>query len=356
MTKQVFWNKYKKSNAPLVIAGPCSAETENQLIETITRIDKNQVAIFRAGIWKPRTRPGGFEGIGEKALPWLSHIKKQFNIPVAIEVASPQHIDLALKYNIDIFWIGARTSANPFSVQEIANALQGVDVPVLVKNPVNPDLGLWLGAIERIEKAGINHIGAIHRGVSQFAKTMYRNRPEWDLAFELRKNRPDLILLCDPSHITGNRNAIARFAQIALDLKFDGLMIETHPNPDEAWSDMAQQITPENLNDILSKLIVRTEFPANTNELNKIEGLRNSINALDHEILKLISERLQLVEEIGKHKKQNNMTVFQENRWNEILDKNVKTGVEMGLNAIFINEIFKTIHQEAIDVQTKLSE
>jgi chorismate mutase len=354
MSKKTFWNNCNKTNAPLIIAGPCSAETETQVLETAAKIDKNKVSIFRAGVWKPRTRPGGFEGVGAMALPWLSRVKNEFQLPVAIEVAHPTHIELALAHNIDFFWIGARTTANPFSVQEIANALKGVNIPVLVKNPVNADIGLWIGAIERIEKAGIEHISAIHRGVSQFAKTRYRNRPEWDLAFELRKNRPDIFMCCDPSHITGDRNSVFKFAQMALDLKFDGLMIETHPYPDEAWSDMAQQITPETLNNILSKLIVRTENPINNDGLSNIENIRKLLSDVDNEILKLLSERMQLVSTIANHKKQYNMTVFQETRWNEILEKNMKNGIEMGLNPIFITELFKTIHQESIEIQSNL--
>ena len=339
---------------PYVIAGPCSAETEKQVLQIANQLkNDNRVKLFRAGVWKPRTRPGSFEGNGVKALPWLKRLKKEIGIPVAIEVANSKHIEEGLKAGIDVFWIGARTTANPFAVQEIANALKGVSIPVLVKNPVNPDVALWLGAIERVYTAGINAIGAIHRGVSQFDKTLFRNNPEWQMAIELRERLPDILLINDPSHITGNRDLVPSIAQKAIDLNFDGLMIETHCEPENAWSDAEQQITPNSLLEFLDRLIVRSQNPKEGN-VKSIEELRKSINEVDNQLLDLLGYRMKIVEEIGLFKKQNKMTIFQENRWREILDKQIKNGRLADLSDEFIENIFRAIHQESIDKQSKV--
>lgn len=354
MIKNGTWGAFSFANQPLIIAGPCSAESEEQVLETARRMQKERISLFRAGIWKPRTRPGGFEGVGSVGLPWLQRVKAETGLPVTIEVATAKHVEEALKAGIDVLWIGARTTVNPFSVQEIADALSGVNIPVLVKNPVNPDAALWLGAIERLEQAGITQIGGIHRGVSQFVKTIYRNKPEWEMAFEFRKARPDLLLICDPSHITGNRELIWKVSQTALDLKFDGLMIETHRDPDNAWSDAAQQVTPEQLEMILNRLIIRSEKPANDMEIKNIEELRKSISYVDEQIIDLLSYRMKVVSDIAEFKKRYNMTIFQETRWNELLANHIEKGREKGLSDAFIAELFNTIHQASIDIQTQL--
>ncbi|TXC76040.1 chorismate mutase [Luteibaculum oceani] len=339
---------------PLVIAGPCSAETEEQVLETAKALKQDQrVNVFRAGVWKPRTRPGSFEGNGSKALPWLQRVKTEVGLPVAIEVANVKHVYEALKAGIDILWIGARTSANPFAVQEIAEALAGVDIPVLVKNPVNPDVALWLGALERLEKKGIKDLGAIHRGVSQFEKSTLRNKPAWQMAIKFREEVPTIPIINDPSHITGNRELIGSIAQTALDLNFDGLMIETHPNPDEAWSDASQQVTPEQLSCILDQLIIRTDETPYTVQKN-IDELRNSINYIDDQILELLQFRMNVALNIARFKKENNMTIFQAERWNELLLKNKAKGEKLGLTPTFVSKVYRTIHQESIDNQGKI--
>jgi len=338
---------------PMIIAGPCSAETEEQVLLTAHGLKNKNINIFRAGIWKPRTRPGSFEGVGSIGLPWLKRVKQETGLPIAIEVANIKHVYEALRAGIDILWIGARTTVNPFAIQEIADALQGVDIPILIKNPVNPDVSLWLGAIERIEKSGVSRIGAIHRGVSQFEKSVYRNNPEWQMALDLKKYLPDILLINDPSHISGNRELISKISQQALDMKFDGLMIETHINPDNAWSDAAQQITPEQLDIILNRLIVKTEQPEGI-ELKNIEELRKSIGYIDEQLIDLLGYRMKIVEDIALFKERNNMTILQENRWNELVKNHIENGAKKGLTTDFITKVFNAVHQESIERQNNL--
>jgi chorismate mutase len=343
----------KAEGKPLLIAGPCSAETEGQVMQTAQQLKNVGIDWYRAGIWKPRTRPGSFEGVGSVGLPWLKRVKDELGMNTMIEVATAQHVEDALCHNVDALWVGARTTANPFAVQEVANALRGVDIPVLVKNPVNPDVSLWLGAIERIEKSGVGEIGAIHRGVSQFEKSMYRNKPEWQMSLELKKHRPMIPLICDPSHIAGNRELIEQVAQMALELKMEGLMIETHINPDYAWSDAAQQVTPVQLSQIIQRLVCKQEHPEGV-PLHTIDELRNSINYVDQQLIDLLSYRMQIVEEIAQFKKLHNMTIFQEERWNALSEKHKATAASIGLNPDFVYQIFKEIHLESIDKQTSI--
>ncbi len=339
---------------PLVIAGPCSAETEEQVLKIARQLKDSDVSIFRAGIWKPRTRPGGFEGVGAIGLKWLQKAKAETGLLMAVEVANATHVKLALEHDIDVLWVGARTVVNPFSVQEIADALQNTDKIVLVKNPVNPDLGLWLGGVERMYNAGIKKLGVVHRGFSTYEKTKYRNVPEWQIPIELQSRFPDLPLICDPSHITGRRHMIAEVAQQALDLNYDGLMIETHCDPDHAWSDAAQQITPTVLKQILCDLKVRkmtTDAPDFNNEMIK---LRTQIDMADTKLLELLGSRMKVSEQIGALKKANNIAVLQNKRWNEILIKMTADGHEKGLSEEFILKLFKAIHQESITHQEKI--
>ena len=340
---------------PYIISGPCSAETKEQLLKTAKQLVKyGSIDCLRAGIWKPRTRPNFFEGIGETGLQWLKETGDAVNLPVTTEVANTRHVELALKNNIDILWIGARTVANPFSVQEIANALKGIDIPVMVKNPVNPDLQLWVGAIERIFQAGINNIKAIHRGFSSFEKSAYRNTPKWEIPIELMRIFPDIPIICDPSHIGGNRSMIKAIAQKALDLEMDGLMIESHVNPDEAWSDSKQQITPKKLHQILSKLVVREPEVNNKTLKNKLDILRKKIDGLDEEIINLLSNRMNTVEEIGNHKKENEITILQADRWQKIINDRNNKAREAGVSEEFIQRILKVIHEESINIQTNI--
>jgi chorismate mutase len=343
----------KSEGKPLLIAGPCSAETEDQVMQTAVQLKNVGIDWYRAGIWKPRTRPGSFEGVGSVGLPWLKRVKEELGLKTTIEVATAQHVEDALKFNIDMLWIGARTTANPFAIQEVANALRGVNIPILVKNPVNPDVSLWMGAIERIQKSGIIDIGAIHRGVSQFEKSIYRNKPEWQMAIELKKQLPSIPMLCDPSHIAGNRELIEQVAQMALELKMDGLMIETHINPDYAWSDAAQQVTPDQLAHIIQRLVCKKEQPEGV-ALHTIDELRNSINYVDQQLIDLLSYRMQIVEEIAQFKKQHNMTIFQEERWNALSERHKATAAKIGLNPDFVYQIFKEIHLASIDKQTSI--
>ncbi|WP_026999812.1 bifunctional 3-deoxy-7-phosphoheptulonate synthase/chorismate mutase type II [Eisenibacter elegans] len=346
------WVDFKQS--PLVIAGPCSAESEEQLMQTCQALQHLKVDVLRAGIWKPRTRPNSFEGFGEKALPWLQTVRKELKMPVAVEVATPQHIELALKYDVDILWLGARTTVNPFNVQEVADALRGVDVPVMIKNPVNPDLALWIGAIERIAQAGITKIAAIHRGFSSFQKTKYRNVPMWQIPIELKTYLPEIPLICDPSHIGGARDLIGPLSQKALDLNYDGLMIETHINPDQAMSDAQQQVTPTRLEEILSELKIRLVKSDNAIFINQLEELRAQIDNLDQELVELLGARLALVEKAGEYKKENNVTIFQMERWDEIFRSRQQWAEKMNLNKDFIAEIYKLIHVESIRKQTEV--
>ncbi len=340
---------------PMIIAGPCSAETEEQVIETATRLAKTgKVDVLRAGIWKPRTRPGMFEGIGAKGLPWLQQAKKLTGLPTTVEVATGKQVEDALTFDVDILWIGARTTVNPFSVQEVADALRGADVPVLIKNPINPDLELWTGAVERVAKAGVKQIGLIHRGFSSYGNTEYRNAPMWHLAIEMKRRNPDMMLINDPSHICGRRDILMDVAQKAIDLDFDGLMIESHIDPDKAWSDAKQQVTPEKLGEMLSSIIWRKE-DINSEEYHAaLEKLRQQINHLDDELMQILSQRMKIAEKIGEYKKNNNITILQTNRWNEILERAFQRGDKIGLSKEFITKYFDAVHMESINHQNKI--
>lgn len=332
---------------PIVIAGPCSAETEEQVMNTATQLCKKGIKIFRAGVWKPRTKPGGFEGVGTLGLPWLKRVQEELGMLVSTEVATPKHVEACLESGIDILWIGARTTANPFAMQELADSLRGVDIPVLVKNPVNPDLELWIGALERINGAGVKRMGAIHRGFSTYDKKLYRNLPMWHIPIELRRRIPNLPMFCDPSHIGGRRELIAPLCQQAMDLGFNGLVVESHCNPDAAWSDAAQQVTPEVLDFILDKLVIRNI----TQTTESLEALRRQIDEFDNNLLDLLSRRMRVCREIGQYKKEHNMTVVQTERYNEILDKRGAQGVLCGMDADFIKTIFEAIHEESVRQQ-----
>lgn len=335
---------------PVVIAGPCSAETEEQVLTTARQLAFKGCHIFRAGVWKPRTKPGGFEGQGETALPWMKRVKEETGMLTTTEVATPEHVELAMKYDIDILWIGARTSANPFAMQAIADSLKGIDVPVLIKNPVNPDLELWIGAMERINQAGVKRIAAIHRGFSSFDKKIYRNLPMWQIPIELRRRIPNLPIFCDPSHIGGKRELIAPLCQQAMDLGFDGLIVESHCDPDKAWSDAKQQVTPEVLDYILSLLVIRDD----TVTTEGIHELRKQIDELDNNLMELLSKRMRVCREIGQYKKEHNMTVLQTSRYNEILDKRSAQGSLCGMDPSFIKEVFEAIHEESVRQQMEI--
>lgn len=339
---------------PLVIAGPCSAETEDQVVRIAHELKDSKVSIFRAGIWKPRTRPGGFEGVGAIGLQWLQKVKAETHLKVAVEVASAAHAQIALEHDIDVLWIGARTTVNPFMVQEIAAVLKGTDKIVLIKNPVNPDLGLWIGAVERISNAGINKIGVVHRGFSTYEKTKYRNNPEWQIPIDFQSRFPKIPLLIDPSHITGKRDMIHQVTQEALNLNYDGMMIETHIDPDNAWSDAAQQVTPENLKKIIASLTVRKISDEDNDFQSKLEKFRSKIDDFDSKLLDIIGKRMQVTEEIGILKKEKNVAVLQNKRWNEVLNKMITDGTQKGLSEDFIIQFYKAIHQESIQHQEKV--
>ena len=330
-----------------VIAGPCSAETEEQVITTARQLAGRGCHIFRAGVWKPRTKPGGFEGNGEAALPWLQRVKEETHMMVATEVATPEHVELALKYGVDVFWIGARTSANPFAMQAIADSLKGIDVPVLVKNPVNPDLELWIGAMERLNQAGVKRIAAIHRGFSSYDKKIYRNLPMWQIPIELRRRVPDLPLFCDPSHIGGKRELVAPLCQQAMDLGMNGLIVECHCDPDKAWSDAKQQVTPDILAYILSLLVLRDEKVTTEG----ISLMRKQIDELDNQPMELLAKRMKVCREIGEYKKEHNMTVLQTSRYNEILNKRGAQGSLWGMAPDFIKTVFEAVHEESVRQQ-----
>lgn len=340
---------------PLIISGPCSAETEEQVLQTAAELAATgRVDLLRAGIWKPRTRPGSFEGIGTKGLPWLQQAKKLTGLPSAVEVATGRQVQDALHFDIDVLWIGARTTVNPFSVQEVADALRGVDVPVLIKNPINPDLELWTGAVERIAKAGIKTIGLIHRGFSSYGNAEFRNAPMWHLAIEMKRRHPELMMICDPSHICGKRDTIPAVVQKAIDLDYDGLIIESHIRPDEAWSDAKQQITPSQLESLLSSIIWRFENTDKADFQNALATLREQINQIDDELLQLLGRRMQVSENIGKFKKENNITILQTSRWNEILGKAMLQGKKFGLSTEFVTKYLEAIHLESIQHQNKV--
>lgn len=345
----------KKSDKPFLIAGPCSAESRAQVLQTGRAIAaKGDASIFRAGVWKPRTRPGSFEGIGEPALAWLQDLKAETGMPVATEVANAQHVEACLKNNIDYLWIGARTTVNPFYVQEIAEALRGVDIPVLVKNPLHPDIGLWIGALERFNKCGINQLMAIHRGFYSYEAAPYRNVPKWDLAIKLKRSIPNLPIICDPSHIAGDANLISEISQIALDLDMDGLMIESHCDPKLALSDAKQQITPDVLHQLMSDL----NMPKATHESEafnrNLNNMRSVIDKYDDEILNVIQKRMEMVAEIGKAKKENNIMTFQIQRFFDILRTRKSTGLELGLSKEMVYELFELIHKHSINIQNKI--
>ncbi|MFH7018943.1 chorismate mutase [Flavobacterium sp.] len=341
-------------NHPLVIAGPCSAETEDQVLKIAHELKDSKVSVFRAGIWKPRTRPGGFEGVGEIGLKWLQKAKKETGLLMGTEVATAAHCKLALEHDIDVLWVGARTTANPFAVQEIADTLKGTDKIVLVKNPVNPDLALWLGGVERLHMAGIEKLGVIHRGFSTYEKTKYRNIPEWQIAIELQNKFPDLPLIIDPSHITGDRKMIFEVTQEALDLNYDGMIIETHYDPDNAWSDAAQQVTPDALKQIIKDLTIRKTDDTTDQYTQKMTKLRANIDVLDANLLELLGKRMKVADEIGQVKKDANVAILQNNRWNEILGKMILEGEKKGLTEEFVLKMFKAIHQESIGHQEKV--
>ena len=335
---------------PFVIAGPCSAETEEQVMTTARQLANYGCHMFRAGIWKPRTKPGGFEGNGEKALPWMQQVKKETGMLTATEVATPEHVELALKYGIDVLWVGARTTANPFAMQALADALKGTDVPVLVTNPTNPDLELWIGALERLNLAGIKRLGAIHRGFSSYDNKIYRNLPTWQIPIELHRRIPDLPIVNDPSHIGGRRELIAPLCQQAMDLGFDGLIVESHCDPDKAWSDAKQQVTPDVLDYILSLLVIRDE----TVTTEGIVQLRKQIDEIDNQLMELLSKRMRVCREIGHYKKEHNMTVLQTSRYNEILDKRGAQGALCGMAPEFVAKVFENIHEESVRQQIEI--
>ncbi len=345
----------KTKELPLLIAGPCSAETEEQVIETAKLIEKDHRAmVYRAGLWKPRTRPGTFEGVGAAGLPWLKRVKEETRLLVATEVAKAEHVQQAIDAGVDILWIGARTTVNPFSVQEIADALKGHDIPVLVKNPINPDLQLWIGALERINQAGIKKLGAIHRGFSPNSESKYRNDPKWKIAIELKRMLPELPIVCDPSHIGGSRELIEPVAQKAFDLQMEGLMIETHINPDVALSDAKQQVTPAKLKTILDDIILRRAESANTEFVESLKELRGKIDKVDDDLIALLGKRMALVDEIGESKKENNVTILQVGRYEKILNDRVNKGEDENLSPDFVKDIFEFIHQNSIKRQEKI--
>lgn len=341
------WNK-----RPLIISGPCSAETEQQVVQTALQLKATgMVDVLRAGIWKPRTRPGNFEGVGAKGLPWLQQAKDQTGLPLAVEVATAKQVEDALHFGVDILWIGARTTVNPFSVQELANALHGVDVPVFIKNPINAELELWIGALERVAAAGVRNIGLIHRGFSSYANTEFRNAPMWHLAIEMKRRYKDLPFLIDPSHICGNRHMLQDVTQHAIDLDYDGVIIESHIDPDNAWSDARQQIVPQQVQALLKGIVWREEMVVSEELHSHLERFRQQINQLDDEILQLLCQRMKIAEQIGRYKKEHNITILQTNRWNEVLERVGKKGEQSGLSPDFISRYFDAIHMESIKHQ-----
>lgn len=339
---------------PIVLAGPCSAETEDQVLKIAHQLKDTDATVLRAGIWKPRTRPGNFEGVGALGLKWLQRAKEETGMLITTEVANANHVEHALEHDVDILWIGARSTVSPFIVQEIAEALKGTDKPVLIKNPVNPDLSLWLGAVERFYKSDVKNLGVIHRGFSTYQKTRYRNNPEWQLPIDLQNRFPDLPLILDPSHIAGRRDIIFDLCQTALDLNFDGLMVETHYDPDNAWSDAAQQITPAALVEIMNDLKIRKETTSAAEFNNQINTLRTQIDVIDHQLIEILGKRMIVSDGIGKLKKANNVAVLQTKRWNEILGKMILEGEEHALSEEFVLRMFKAIHQESINHQEKI--
>jgi chorismate mutase len=343
-----------QASKPLVIAGPCSVETPEQLDRTVAGLVEAGIKIIRGGVWKPRTRPGSFEGVGDIALSWIVEVKKRHDVKFAVEVASARHVEQALGHGIDVLWIGARSTVNPFTVQEIADSLNGVDIPVLVKNPVNADIGLWIGALERINKAGIERLAAIHRGFSNFNEKLYRNSPMWQIPIELKTRFPELPIINDPSHISGQRHLVPGIAQMALDLNFDGLMIESHVDSDAAWSDAAQQLTPGDLSTLLRSLHLRSGFSPNPKFASQLELLREKVDDIDRQLLETLSRRMHLVEQAGEYKKENNVAIFQLERWREIFESRPEWAKSLKLDPAFAREIFQLIHAQSIDVQERI--
>lgn len=348
------WLDALQLSHPLVIAGPCSAETEEQMLKIAHQLKNTDVSVMRAGVWKPRTRPGNFEGVGALGLKWLKKAKEETGLLTATEVANADHVNLALEHDVDILWIGARTTVSPFIVQEIADAVKGTDKIILVKNPVNSDLALWLGAVERFYEVGITKLGVIHRGFSTYEKTKYRNNPEWQIPIDLQNKFPDLPLILDPSHIAGRRDIIFELSQTALDLNYDGLMIETHPDPDNAWSDAEQQITPEKLVEIMRNLKVRNLEGEGIDFKNTLEMRRTQIDLIDDQIIGLLAKRMKIVDTIGELKKINNVAILQVKRWNQIMERMLLEGGQNQLSEDFVMSVFKAIHQESISHQKKV--
>ena len=348
------FQKLFQYSKPVIIAGPCSAESEKQVLETAHQLKKHKNLIFRAGIWKPRTRPNSFEGVGDKGLKLLQLAKKETGFKTTTEVAKAAHVSLAIKHKVDILWIGARTTGNPFAIQEIAEALKGINIPVMVKNPINPELNLWIGAIERLKDAGVENIAAINRGFFAYENSKYRNTPQWQIAVDLKRKFPTMPIICDPSHISGKSNLIYEVAQKAMDLNYDGLMIETHIDPANALSDSQQQITPQKLDEILENLVIRSFETDNKNFKSSLNQLRIQIDDLDIELIDVLKRRMELVEKIGIHKKENKVTILQNKRWAEMLVKRIQYGKKNGLSEVFIQQLLKAIHQESIDKQNSI--
>lgn len=357
MSDELILNKeglFTRTKRPMLISGPCSAESEEQVVETAKALYDAGIRIYRAGIWKPRTRPDTFEGMGSIALPWLQRVKEETGMLIAIEVANVWHVKEAIKHGVDILWIGARTTANPFAVQEIADALRGYDIPVFVKNPINPDIELWIGALQRMNKVGIKQLVAVHRGFSHYGPSSYRNPPQWEIPIELKRRIPDLPIITDPSHICGVRELLFSVSQTAMDLDFDGLFIESHIDPDNALSDKEQQLKPDDLKLLLEKLILRDHDVESQIQLENLEGLRRQIDLWDDELLRTIRSRMAISEQIGEYKKSENITILQTNRWAEILDSRLSRARSLGLSEQFITKIFKQIHQESISFQNRV--
>jgi chorismate mutase len=347
-------NWIPKGNLPLVISGPCSAETHDQVMDTARKLAAiPQVKVFRAGLWKPRTRPSAFEGVGEVGLQWLKDVQQETGLLTAVEVARPEHVEACLKNNVDILWLGARTVVNPFSVQELSEVLKGVDIPVMVKNPLNPDITLWLGALERLNQAGIKKLAAIHRGFYYYRHALYRNQPMWEVPIELQRQVPDLPVICDPSHISGRRDLLLQVSQKALDLEMAGLMIESHSDPDHALTDANQQITPSELETLLGSLIVR-QTKGNKEFETKLEMLRREIDKMDAELLDILSRRMQIVDEIGQYKKENNITILQIRRWSDIIFDRLNLGSRIGLDREFLLQMLQLVHEESIRRQESI--
>jgi len=339
---------------PLIMAGPCSAESEEQVIETASQLKEMGIKIFRAGVWKPRTRPDAFEGMGKAAMPWLRRVKEELGMYTATEVANVKHVYDCLKAGIDIIWLGARTTANPFAVQEIADSLKGVDLPVLIKNPINPDLELWIGAFERLNRAGITKLAAIHRGFSTYSKTLYRNNPQWEIPIELKRRIPGVFMLTDPSHICGSRELLFEISQKSMDLDFDGLIVETHCNPEKALSDAQQQITPDQLGKLLSRLVLRHADIGNNTLLSTLEELRHEIDKYDDKVIEIFEHRMAIARKIGLYKKQNSITILQTSRYDEMLRNRIDQAARIGLSEEFIIRVFRAIHEESINHQTRV--